>query len=77
MPSRFAAVINKEISQPIKHAVPEIHQEGDEVGFGSFNRQSFVFLTWIYDKIGEKVFCVQVQIKRKSCVALLSWLVHK
>ena len=37
-PSRFAAVINKEISQLIKQAVPEIHEEGDEVRFGSFNR---------------------------------------
>ena len=31
MPSRFAAVTNKEISQLIKQAVPEIHEEGDEV----------------------------------------------
>ena len=28
MPSRFAAVTNKEISQLIKQAVPEIHEEG-------------------------------------------------
>ena len=38
MPSQFAAVTNKEISQLIKQAVPEIHEEGDEVWFGSFNR---------------------------------------
>ena len=38
MPSRFAAVINKEISQLIKQAVPEIHEEADEVRFESFNR---------------------------------------
>ena len=38
MPSRFAAVTNKEISQVIKHAVPEIHEEGDEFRFESFNR---------------------------------------
>ena len=37
MPSRFTAVTNKEISQPIKQAVPEIHEEGDEVRFGIFN----------------------------------------
>ena len=48
MPLRFAAVTNKEISQLNKQAVPEIHEEGDEVRFGSFNRESFVFLTWIY-----------------------------
>ena len=38
MPSRFADVTNKEISQLIKQAVLEIHEEGDEVQFGSFNR---------------------------------------
>ena len=29
------------------------------------------------DKIGEKVFSLQMQIKRKSSVTLFSWLVHK
>ena len=29
---------NKEFSQLIKQAVPEIHEEGDEVRFGNFNR---------------------------------------
>ena len=29
------------------------------------------------DKTGEKVFCLQMQIKLKSCVTLFSWLVHK
>ena len=38
MPSRFAAETNKQISQLIKQAVPQIHEEGDEVRFGSFNR---------------------------------------
>ena len=38
MPSQFAAETNKEISQLIKQAVPEIHEEGDEVRFGSLNR---------------------------------------
>ena len=28
----------QQISQLIKQAVPEIHEEGDEVWFGSFNR---------------------------------------
>ena len=37
MPSRFAAVSNKEISQLIKQAAPEIHEEGDKVRFRSFN----------------------------------------
>ena len=38
MPSRFATVTNKEISQIIKQAVPEIHKEANEVWFGSCNR---------------------------------------
>ena len=35
MPSRCAAVTNKEISQLIKQAVPEIYEKGDEVRGGS------------------------------------------
>ena len=31
MASRFAAITNKEISQIVKQAVPEIHEEGLEV----------------------------------------------
>ena len=38
MTSRFAAVTNKEISQIIKQAVPEISEEGDEIRIGRFNR---------------------------------------
>ena len=34
--ARFAAVTNKEISQLIKQAAPETHEEGDEVWFWSF-----------------------------------------
>ena len=35
---RFAAITNKDISQIIKQAVPEIYEEGDEIWCGSFNR---------------------------------------
>ena len=38
MPFRFAAVTNKESSQLIKQAVPEIHEEGDKVRFGNFKQ---------------------------------------
>ena len=55
MPSRFAAVTNKEISQITKQTVPEIREEGDEARFGSFNRY---FLLEFIDKTGEKVFCL-------------------
>ena len=40
MPSRFAAVVNKEISQQIKQAVPQIQEEGGEVRFGSLKALS-------------------------------------
>ena len=36
MASRFAAGINKEISERIKQTVPEIDEEGDKSRFGSF-----------------------------------------
>ena len=74
MPSRFAAVTNKEISQLIKQAVSEIH-EGDEVRIGSLTGKALSFWHEFIDKIGEKVFCLQMQIK--SCVTLFSWLVYK
>ena len=38
MPSRFAAVTNKKISQVIKQAVSEIHGESDEARGGGFHR---------------------------------------
>ena len=38
MPSRFAAVTNKEISRLIKQAVSEIHEKSDEARGGSFHR---------------------------------------
>ena len=59
MPSRFAAVTNKEISQIMKQTVPEIQEEGDEARFGSFNRY---FLLEFIDKTGEKVFVYKCQL---------------
>ena len=68
MASRFAAVINKEISQIIKQAVPEKHDEDDEIRFGSFNWQSFQLSVWLefINETGEKGFCLQMQI---NCLA--------
>ena len=45
MASLFADGTNKEISKIIKYAVAEIHEEGVEIRFGSFNRRNFVRLT--------------------------------
>ena len=60
MPSRFAAVTNKEI---IKQAVAEIHKEGDQVRFGSLGNAFSFWLDELIDETGEKVFCWQMQIK--------------
>ena len=69
MPSRFAAVTNKEISQLIKQVVPEIHEEGEgEVLTG----KALSFLLEFIDKNSETVFCLQMQIKLKFCVTLFS-----
>ena len=56
MPSLFAAITNKEISQLIKQAVPEIHKEGGEVWFWSFTDKAFFFWLEFIDKTSEKVF---------------------
>ena len=42
-------------------AVPEAHKEGEEARFESFNRYSFVFLTWIYRK-KKKVFVYKYKL---------------
>ena len=73
MPFRFAAVTNKESSQLIKQAVPEIHEEGDKVRFGSFKQVKLcLFDLNLSIKRGEKFFCLQMQIKLKSYVTLFS-----
>ena len=43
MPSRFAAVTNKVISQIIKQSVPEIHEKRDEVRFENFDGKALSF----------------------------------
>ena len=63
MPSQFAAIANKEFSQLIKQAVPEVHEEGDEVRFGSFNRyKTLSFLLEFIDKTSEKVFVYKCKL---------------
>ena len=76
MASRFAAVTNKDISQIIKQAVPEI-SEGDEFGLEVLTGKSLSVWLEFVDETGEKLFCLQMQIRLKSCVTLFSWIVHK
>ena len=47
MPSLVDAETNKEISQLIKQAVPEMHKEGDLVRFGSFDSEEQSFVFWL------------------------------
>ena len=76
MASRFAAVTNKEISQIIKQAVPEI-SEGDKFSLEVLTGKSLSVWLEFIDETGEKLFCLQMQIKLKSCATLFSWIVHK
>ena len=76
MASRFAAVTNKEISQIIKQAVPEI-SEGDEFSLEFLAGKSLSVWLEFIDETGEKLFCLQMQIKLINCVTLFSWIVHK
>ena len=62
MASRFAAVTNKEISQIIKQAVPEI-SEGDEFSLEVLTGKSLSVWLEFIDETGEKLFCLQMQIK--------------
>ena len=47
---------NKEISQLIKQAAPEIHKEGDEVWFGGLTGKALSFWLEFINKTSEKVF---------------------
>ena len=67
-----AAVTNKESSQLIKQAVPEIHEEGDKVRFGSFKQVKLCLFDLNLSIKAVKNFCLQMQIKLKSCVTLFS-----
>ena len=42
-----------------------------------FTGKALSFWHEFIDKTGEKVFCLQMEIKFKSCVTLFSWVVHK
>ena len=63
MASRFAAVTNKQISQIIKQAVPEISEDGDEIRLEVLTGKSLSVWLEFIDETGEKVFCLQMQIK--------------
>ena len=76
MPSRFAAVTNKEISQ-LRKLFPKYMKKVTKFGLEVLTGKALSFWLEFIDKTGEKVFCLQMQIKLKSYVTLFSWLVHK
>ena len=64
MPSRFAAVTNKEISQLIKQAVPEMFtKKVTKFGLEVLTDKALSLWLEFIDKTGEKFFCLQMQIK--------------
>ena len=58
MPSWFAAVTNKQISQLIKQTVPEIHEKVMKFGVEVLTGTALSFLLEVIDKTGKKVFCL-------------------
>ena len=72
MPSQFSAITNKEVSQIIKPAVPELLEEGEQSSVWKFQHvKPCSFLLEFIDEMDEKVCCLQMQIK--SCITLFSW----
>ena len=65
----------KKLHTKIKQAVPEIHQEGDEIWFVFLTGKALSVSLEFIDETGEKVFFFFVQIK--SCVTLFSWQCSK
>ena len=63
MPSQFATVTNKEISQLIKQAVPEIHKKVMKFNLEVLTGKALSFWLKFIHKTHEKVFCLQMQIK--------------
>ena len=58
----FPFCCRKQRSFTTKQAVPEIHEESDEVRFGSFNGKALSFLLEFIDRTSEKVFVSEMQI---------------
>ena len=72
MAFRFSAVTIKEISRIIKQAVPRYTKKKAKFGLEVLTGKPLSFLLKFIDETGEKVFCLQMQIKLESCVSLCS-----
>ena len=73
MISQFATVTNKEIPQLIKQAVfPKYTKKVTKFGLEVLTGKPLSFLLEFIYKTGEKVFCLQMKIKLKSCHTLFS-----
>ena len=71
MPSWFAAVTNKETSQLTK-LFPKYTKKVTKFDLEVLTGKALSFLLESIDKTGQKVFCLQMQIKLKSCIILFS-----
>ena len=63
MPSRFAAVTNKESSQLINQLLPKYTKKVTKFGFEVLTDKALSFWFEFIDKTGESFFCLQMQIK--------------
>ena len=71
MPSRFAAVTNKKKKIATNQAsklFPKYKKKVMKFGLKVLTGKALSFWLEFIDKTGEKVFCLQMQIKLKSCV---------
>ena len=75
MAFRFAAVTSKEISQTCHKQsntlLPKYPKNVKKFGLEVLTGKALSFLLEFIDKTGEKGFCLQMQMKLKSCVTLI------
>ena len=78
MGSRFSAVTNNEISQIIKPAVPEIHEEGNEVRFGRLTSKALSFDLNLSMKPVKKFFVYKCKLSSNlTLLHLVGLLINK
>ena len=77
MPSRFAAVTNKKNHNQSSKLFPKYTKKVTKLGLEVLTGKALSFWLEFIDKTDEKLFCLHMQIKLKSCITIFSWLVHK
>ena len=67
----------QKISQLINKLFPKHTKKVTKFGLEVLTGKALSFWLEFIDKTDEKVFCLHMQIKLKSCITIFSWLVHK